>query len=303
LIYGIRSSGNQAELGLRKIADLHKYDYPEVNKIIQNDVYVDDCITGESDIIEAYKISDELEVITSKGGFKLKGITISGEDPPSHLTDDGESIGVGGLKWYSKTDEISLCISELNFSQKRRGKKAESAVNVIPEVLTRRHCASKVAEIFDITGKIAPLVASMKLDLRELSDRKLNWDDTIPDELRPIWISHFEMMQEIGQLRFKRVVVPEDAVSLDVETIDFGDASQSLICVCIYARFQRKNGEYSCQLVFSRTRTVPKELSLPRAELYASLMNAHTGEVIRRSFKSYFRSATKYTLLGTKQSY
>jgi len=103
------------------------------------------------------------------------------------------------------------------------------------------------------------------------------------------------MMQEIGQLRFKRVVVPEDAVSLDVETIDFGDASQSLICVCIYARFQRKNGEYSCQLVFSRTRTVPKELSLPRAELYASLMNAHTGEVIRRSFKSYFRSATKFT--------
>jgi len=100
---------------------------------------VDDCITGVSDIIKAYTISDELEVMTSKGGFKLKGITISGEDLPSHLTDDGESIGVCGLKWYSKTDEISLCISELNFSQKRRGKKTESAVNVIPEVLTRRH--------------------------------------------------------------------------------------------------------------------------------------------------------------------
>lgn len=29
-------------------------------------------------------------------------------------------------------------------------------VNVIPEVLTRRHCASKVAEVFDPTERVAP---------------------------------------------------------------------------------------------------------------------------------------------------
>ena len=267
LIYGVRSSGNQSEQGLRRIAELHQEQYPIVNEIRKKDVYVDDCITGEDNQHDANKRSDELEIVTESGGFKLKGITMSGEDPPSHLTEDGISVGVGGMKWFSKSDEISLNIGELNFSTKRRGKKTASATNVIPKILTRRHCASKVAEVFDITGKISPVVAAMKIDLRELVNRQLSWDDALPDDLRPIWTSHFEMMQEIGKIRFKRVIVPDDAVSLQLETLDFGDASETLICVCIYARFVRTNGEHSCQLVFSRTRLVPKDLSLPRAEL------------------------------------
>ena len=36
------------------------------------------------------------------------------------------------------------------------------------------------------------------------------------------------MMQEIGSLRFQRVVVPEDAVNLDINTIDTADASSNI---------------------------------------------------------------------------
>ena len=208
LIYGVRSSGNQAVQGLRQIAEIHKEEYPLVSKIIKDDVYVDDCITGDDNYDAAFKRADELEVVTGSGSFNLKGITVSGKDPPSHLTEDGTSVGVGGMRWYSKSDEISLCVPELNFSTKQRGKKSMHATNVIPTVLTRRHCASKVAEVFDITGKISPIVAAMKLDLRELVDRQLSWDDAIPDDLRPVWLSHFDMMQEISQIRFNRVIVP-----------------------------------------------------------------------------------------------
>ena len=42
LIYGIKSSGNQSEFALRRIAEMNKEEYPEVNKIIQRNVYVDD---------------------------------------------------------------------------------------------------------------------------------------------------------------------------------------------------------------------------------------------------------------------
>ena len=162
---------------------MNKEEYPEVNEIIQRDVYVDDCITGAHTIEAGHKRADELQIVTSKGAFNLKGITISGEDPPSHLTEDGVSVGVAGMKWFPKNDELSLRIQELNFAPKRRGKKNRETMNVIPKVLTRRHCSSKVAEIFDILGKIAPLVAAMKIDLRDLCDRQLDWDDPIPDEL------------------------------------------------------------------------------------------------------------------------
>ena len=129
----------------------------------------------------------------------------------------------------------------------------------------------------------------MKLDLHILVQRKLDWDDVIPNELRPIWISNFELINELSNLYFKRAIIPIDAISLDIETIDCADASKSLICVAIYARFQRKDGTYSCQLIFSRSKLVPDGMSIPRAELFAANTNAHTGEVVKRALGKYHK--------------
>ena len=195
LIYGVRSSRNQAEYGLRKVAELSQKAYPKVNHIVQNDIYVDDCITGEDGIDLAHHRADELEIVLNRGGFNLKGVSFSGEDPPTTLTEDGQMIFVGGMKWFVKEDMISINIGELNFAKKHRGRKPSSTVNVIPSKLTRRHCASKVAEIFDLTGKVSPITASMKMDLQELVHHKFDWDDTIPDDLHPIWESNFKIMK------------------------------------------------------------------------------------------------------------
>ena len=295
LIYGVRSSGNQAEYALRKVADVSKEEFPEANEIVQHDIYVDDCLTGESTRQIAHQRADELELMLNRGSFALKGIAFSREEPPQTLSDDGDTIHIAGLKWFVKSDEISLNISEINFAKKVRGKKPSKATNIIPAKLTRRHCASKVAEVFDLTGRVAPLIASMKIDLQQLVKLGLDWDDTIPEHLRQMWESNFEMMKEIGNLRFKRAVIPEDAVNLEINTLDFGDASDSMACVSIYVRFLRRNGSYSCQLILSRTRVIPKGFTQPRGELYAGLINTHTGEIVRRSLKKWHQSSTKLT--------
>ena len=219
LIYGVRSSGNQAEYGLRKVAELSQYTYPEVNHIVQNDIYVDDCITREDRIDLAHHRADELEIVLNRGGFNLKGVSFSGEDPPSTLTEDGQMIFGEGMKWFVKEDMLSINTAELNFAKKHRGKNPSSTINVIPSKLTCRHCASNVAEIFDLTGKVSPITASMKMDLQELVHHKLDWDDTM----------------------------------------------------------------------------TPQGMSQPRAELYAALINAYAGEVVRRSFKQYHKEAIKFT--------
>ena len=295
LIYGVKSSGNQAEYGLRETARLSKKDYPEINEIVNKDIYVDDCITGDISEKHAMKRADELEIVLNRGGYTLKGITFSKYDPPESLTDDGSSIGVVGMKWYSKEDKISLNIGELNFAKKLRGKKPSSRINKIPEKLTRRHCVAKVPEIFDISGKLTPITAAMKLDLHELVLRKLDWDDVIPDTLRPIWNSHFEMMTEIHNIKFNRAVIPEDALDLNVETPEFGDASKQIACVAVYARFKHQNGTFSCQLVFGRSKLIPSELSQPRAELFGALLNMHTGKVVRRSFQKLHQNSIKFS--------
>ena len=99
------------------------------------------------------------------GGFRLKGFTFSGLDPPKSLSEDNQSIGVVGMKWYSKDGVISLDIGPLDFSKKQRGKYTNSIADV-PECLTRRQWLSKVAEIFDITCMITPITAAMDLHFR-----------------------------------------------------------------------------------------------------------------------------------------
>ena len=234
-----------------------------------------------------------MESIVNRGGYKLKGITFSGEDPKDNLSDDGKSLIVAGLKWFPKNDLISLNIGELNFAKRQRGKKPPAKDNSIPERLTRRHCASKVGEIYDLLGKMTPITARFKLDLHNLVTRKLDWDDAIPNELKPIWKDNFQIMQEMKSIYFKRCIVPEDAESLAIETIDTGDASPQLACSAIYSRIKKRDGGLKCQLLFARSKILPDRISQPRAELIAALLNVYTSEVVKRSLGDLHTSSIK----------
>ena len=184
-----------------------------------------------------------------QGSLHTEGSCIIGNDT---LADDGESIVVADIRWYTKDDQILLNLGILNFTKKLRGRKGEDG-SVVPGRLTRRRCTSKVAEIYDLLCKMTPITLQMKLDLHELFPRKLDWDDVIPENLRLLWESHFELIQEINQLKYSRAIIPPDAASLNIDTLGFGDASQSAACVSIHARFKRSNVSYSCQLVLSRS--------------------------------------------------
>ena len=293
LIYGVKSSGNQAERGLRQTAELSKDEFPRVNSIINDDTFIDDVLSGEDDMVHAAQVADEMEIVLGTGGFGLKGFTFSGKDPPDKLTRDGQSISVAGMTWFSKDDLISIDIAELNFSKKVRGKKPTSS-GKIPEKLTRRQCLSKVSEIFDISGKLTPITAAMKLDLHHFVQLQLGWDDAIPDNLRSVWETHFQMMEEIKHVKYSRCVIPEDAADAKISTLDFGDASKSIAAVAIYARVLRKCGKYSTQLIFARSKLIDVTTQ-PRGEMEAAVLNTHTGNVVRRALKDKHTGWTKIT--------
>ena len=97
-------------------------------------------------------------------------------------------------------------------------------------------------------------------------------------------------MQEIKNIKFNRAIIPKDAISLNINTVDTRDASKNMACVAIYARCDR-----SCQLIFSRSKLVPDSMSEPRSELFAAVQNAHTEKVVKRSLGKYNESTTKLT--------
>ena len=102
-------------------------------------------------------------------------------------------------------------------------------------------------------------------------------------------------MNEIKTLKYHCAVIADDADDTNIETSDFGDANKDIAYIAIYARFKRQNGSYSCHFVFSRSRLIPDNMTQPRAELYAALINTHTGEVVRRAFGKHHNNALKFT--------
>ena len=153
--------------------------------VIVNDIYVDDCLSGCDTEEERSTTVDQFSLAVAKGGFKLKGFTFSGLHSPENLAnDDRISVTVGGTTWYPKDDDVCLKISG---SKRKRPKKSNS------DKLVRRDCVSVVYGIYDPRGLVAPILCSFKIDLNELTILKLDWDDVIPENLRQIWDSNFEM--------------------------------------------------------------------------------------------------------------
>ena len=144
LIYGVKSSGNQAEMGLRQTAELQKNTYPHENEVIRNDIYVDDCLSGENSLNQVHETTDNIKLLLNKGDFNQNGITYSGSDPPENVSDDGSSVKVAGMILYSKLNQMSLNIKEQNFAKQKRGRKSTLTLGVVPEELTRRDCVGKV---------------------------------------------------------------------------------------------------------------------------------------------------------------
>ena len=307
IIYGVRPSGQLAQCGLRRTAELCREEFPLAYKPIMEDTYMDDCASGTESAESSNKVMDEIQVTVAKGGFSLKGFTTSGSPPPKDLTQDGESVSVLGLKWFPEGDFFKFNIGELNFSPKRRGRKVFDSSGKIPDILTLRNCVSRASEIFDPLGRAAPLVGSLKLDISTLHKQCVGWDDPIPSELKELWISNFEMISELANVEFQRAVVPTDALNLDVETIDLADAGENMICSAIYARFLRRDGSYSCQLIFARTKVI-HDHTAPRGELAAAVLDASSshfvktalGEMHKRSWHVTDSQVTLYILNSMK---
>ena len=284
LIYGVKSSGNQAQCGLRMTAKAQEDQYPSAARAIIEDTYVDDCATGADSVREAEDLASDIVALLGATGFKVKGFGIAGQPPPLALTKDGESLSVFGNKWLPEKDEISLSIGPLNFAKKYRGKRGVCDGEV-PEILTKNICLGKVHELFDLCGLVAPIMCTFKLDLRELFEAYEGWHSPISAEERLKWIKHFDLLVSIGEIKFSRVVIPVNATSLKMELLGAGDASAQMTCAACYVRFPLVDGQYSCQLIMAKTKIVPKGMTLPRAELLAAVLNIYICQVVKRAMK------------------
>lgn len=78
---------------LHEISWKSSKEYPVVDDIIQNNLYVDDCLTGEESTKIYLQWVDEIEL----GDFSLEGVSFSKQPQLESLSEYKESISVTGM--------------------------------------------------------------------------------------------------------------------------------------------------------------------------------------------------------------
>ena len=246
LIYGVRPVGSQCEEVIKLLADEVWTDFPDVATMLVLKRYVDDFgQSTESREATDILIAQTTEVL-SRIAMKVKGWTVSGEDPPENVTDDGVSVSFGGKTWFPKGDFYKLNIQSLHFAKKRRGRLPPDLVKYdqtsdltinqyTPEKITRTNCTSVTARIYDTEGMLTPLTLKLKNDLRKLITFEPSWTSPIPDHQRQIWIQNFKTIEEVRDIMYIRCSIPSDAVSIKARIYLLCDAAEVGIVLAAYA--------------------------------------------------------------------
>ena len=216
--------------------------------------------------------------------MKVKAFTFSGQPPSDAVSADGVHMGLGGYLWQPFEDMLLLDIGPPRLGKAKHGKLPEPVTasfgDALSKSFTRRTLSGLVARVYDPLGLATPVTARLKLDIHELCQRKLDWDDLVPLELLDVWIANMEAIQSLKEIRFNRAVIPADAANTLVSLLVAVDASQHIGVAAVYARVLRHCGTYSCQLMLARSK-IMSDLTIPRAEMRSAIMGAVSSQVIK----------------------
>ena len=145
-------------------------------------------------------------------------------------------------------------------------------------------CTSVSARIYDIPGFTAPLSLKLKYDLRELIKEDPSWDNPISSSLRAKWIENFKLIEELRDVLYVKCPIPEDALRPSVRIWILSDAApDGGIIISAHAGCERRDGTWSCQLLFARSLLAPNGWTTPKVELHALSSLANMSNILEKA--------------------
>ncbi|XP_075151102.1 uncharacterized protein LOC142225212 [Haematobia irritans] len=221
---------------LEQLAMDYRESHPNASRILLEDFYVDDVITGAPTRDELMANRKELIDLLSRAGLELsKWVSNCEEIRPQarneeHFLIPGQdsSTKVLGIYWCSSEDSIGY---KVNLDNSR--------------CATKRKVISDVARIFDPLGLISPIVVKFKILFQELWLLNLEWDQPLPTNLANTWLRYRDDLRNLTNLKLPRYVP-------SLSYMDLVTPPSKLA---------------------SKTRVAPlKQVSLPRLELCGALL-------------------------------
>ncbi|XP_050312232.1 uncharacterized protein LOC126747553 [Anthonomus grandis grandis] len=284
--YGTISAPFLAIRCLKQLATNFLNKYPIACRIISQNVYVDDLLTGFENEEEAFDIcKDIFDILNSaffvlrkwnsnNNDFLLKISTIfDSNDSFSTLNlEKDEQIKTLGIQYISKTDILT---DQIN-------------INMLNDtIVTKRVILSQISKLYDPLGLVSPCIILAKILIQKLWLLKIGWDSTIPFDLEKDWLEIKIDLVNLNRLEVKRHAIIKDAKKIELH--GFSDASEHAYSAAIYLRSEDDTGKVQVSLLCSKTKVSPlKVLTIPRLELCGALLLARLIKVVSEAISCNF---------------
>lgn len=287
--YGVKSSSFLATRVLNEIGLKCKSFDINLSKIIIEDFYMDDLITGASNTIDAINLKSNLSKILSESGFNLRKWM---SNDPNVIKPDSSDIKVDSMFHIKSSEEPKT----LGVLWEPRSDTLRYAFNfcVSAEFVTKRTVLSGLAQLFDPLGLISPCVVKAKLIMQRIWKLQTDWDSYLPDEIKQNWLNFVKNIPFLNELEINRhIFLPN---SLTIHLHGFCDASMSAYGACIYALSEDSFGNRKSTLICAKSRLAPlKTQSLPRLELSSALLLAELMAKVSVILRNPINSITYWT--------
>lgn len=264
--FGVNCAPYLAIRTLNQLAQDSQNTYPKAAKIILNETYVDDILSGAHDTKTALDSLSQLMNMLNSAGFPLKKITSNCPDI-LHSVPKENILDIDFLKFYETSGTKTLGIQWNALHD-------EFTYKIIPPTVTnsvtKRKILSTVSKLFDPAGWISPIIVQAKILLQQLWMEGINWDENVKPFTLLKWNSFIENLNKISQIKIPRWLNFDPLYATQIH--GFCDASEKAYCAVIYLRIDNGSSIHS-HLLVSKTRIAPIDpVSLPRLELCGAVM-------------------------------
>ncbi|XP_055633682.1 uncharacterized protein LOC129774019 [Toxorhynchites rutilus septentrionalis] len=286
--YGTKPAPFLATRTLKLLAMDERESLPLAAKAVEEDIYMDDVITGANTKEEALELQIQLNEMLKRGGFRLR--KWASNCPEALHGISGESLAIRDYFGINISPDSMVKTLGLNWSPQRDEFMVSFNISPLDKTkpITKRQVLSIIATLFDPLGLIGAVITTAKVFMQQIwtlrcnNNHSFDWDQPLPSMVGESWRKFYEQLHSMNNIRIDRCVIIPGAVSVQLHC--FSDASEKAYGGCIYVRSENSEGKIIVRLLTSKSKVSPlKTQSIPRLELCGALLTAQLFEKAMRA--------------------